>query len=31
MFERMVGQCGYSADRFFATLRKSTKPVPLAS
>ncbi len=31
MFERMVGQCSYSADCFFSTLRKSTKPVPLAS
>jgi len=31
LFERMVGQCGYSADRFFSRLRETTKPVSLAS
>ena len=31
MFERMVGQCSYSADRFFTRLREARRPVLLAS
>ncbi len=31
VFERMVGQCSYSADRFFGRLSESSRSVPLAS
>ena len=31
VFGRMVGQCSYSADRFFRRLSESSRSVPLAS
>ena len=31
LFERMVNQCSYSADRFFKRLSEAGRPVPLAS